>query len=662
MSDGKMESPHPPFRPTPEQSAVIDAEPDARLLVVAGPGTGKTQVAAMRLVHLLRAGLQPSQILVLSFSRSAVATLTARIAALDLRDESIVEDLRHLAIRTFDSWAFRLLRQAGASVSELLANSHDTNIELATQQLAGGHASQALDRLSAIRHVIVDEFQDLPGVRADMVIELLAALTVEPQRRVGFTVLGDPAQSIFQFSVTQESHTARMRDPWDVLKERLGKDLRQISMIRNHRSTEELARIAAALREILQSSNVDPMRKLEAVRGYLDRLPSKDPETKIGPELLDSLPQGSLAVLTRTNGEALMVAKMIYGTTVESPSIPVLLRIVGTTRTAPAWIGQLLSRFKPSSISRSTFDSIYANALKSSGDGAAGATQMPARDVAWQRLARASGGSDDSSSIDVDALRERLGWPDAFPDDQGIEQPTICITTIHQAKGMEFRNVALLEPRPREDTDEPDDPIEEANVGFVAVTRASHQLGRIPASCINRAPSKWSFSSRRDRLVGWGTLTKVQMGLQDDILPESFVDTDVHGSIQAVEAAQMALLLNAAGWRGRKVILKRADSAAGSGRYRDIRYDIHLQSGNEAGQLLGRMSANVTWDLLDLLWDRGLAMPSTIYNLRIADVVTLGKSGDLEGAVADPWSTSRIWLGVSLWGTGDFKTWKRKHG
>ena len=109
------------FTPDPEQREVIDAGPQERLLVVAGPGSGKTQVAAMRLVRLLRSGLHPAQILVLSFSRSAVATLTKRISGLEIEDPSLLEDLRHLAIRTFDSWAFRMLRQGGASPAELLS-------------------------------------------------------------------------------------------------------------------------------------------------------------------------------------------------------------------------------------------------------------------------------------------------------------------------------------------------------------------------------------------------------------------------------------------------------------------------------------------------------------------------------------------------------------
>ncbi|MFX5530426.1 UvrD-helicase domain-containing protein, partial [Acinetobacter baumannii] len=79
---------------------------------------GKTEVSAQRLIHLLRSGLQPAQILVLSFSNSAVRTLTRRLEKQVDTDASVLEDLRYLAIRTFDSWTFRMLRLAGRSTPE----------------------------------------------------------------------------------------------------------------------------------------------------------------------------------------------------------------------------------------------------------------------------------------------------------------------------------------------------------------------------------------------------------------------------------------------------------------------------------------------------------------------------------------------------------------
>lgn len=657
-----MTAAKPPFLPNPEQMQVIDAVPESGLLVVAGPGTGKTQVAAMRLVHLMKAGLQPAQILVLSFSRSAVATLTKRVASLDIGDAGIVEDLRHLSVRTFDSWAFRLLRQRGIPVSELMSNSHDENINLATQAIADVTDPETTARLSTIRHVIVDEFQDLPGVRSELVIALLARLTSAPHRRVGFTVLGDPVQAIYKFAVRNGDAAADIPDPWDVIKERIGAGLREVSLLKNHRSTEDLANVAASMRKTLRSIELDPPGKLAAMRSYLERLPFTDPELKMGPEMLAQMPEGSVAILTRTNGEAVMVAKMLLGDEVEGPAVPVRLRLSGATPHAPAWIAQLLSRFKPASMSRATFDIVYAKVEAVLDNDARHAGHLSSRDIAWQRLARASGAPDSASSITMDDLRDRLGWPDAFPDDQSVDDAAVYITTIHQAKGMEFDNVALLETRAHDDEEAPDDPLEEANVGFVAITRAGRKLWRIPASCIYRAPRTWSFQHGRTRQVAWGRMVNVQLGLASDVEAASFVDAEVHGSVDAVEDLQKDLSVNAAALRGHKVILKRVDPVEGSSRHRDARYNIHLQHGHEAGRLLGRTSGSVTIDLLQVVWKPGYSLPRVIYNLRIADIVTLASNGDTTDSIPEPWRSSRIWLGVSLWGTGDFKTWRRQGG
>ncbi len=57
----------------PSQRAVIREAPrEARQVVAAGPGFGKTAVACGRVAALLRAGVEPSRILLLSFTRTAV--------------------------------------------------------------------------------------------------------------------------------------------------------------------------------------------------------------------------------------------------------------------------------------------------------------------------------------------------------------------------------------------------------------------------------------------------------------------------------------------------------------------------------------------------------------------------------------------------------------
>lgn len=647
------------FTPNPEQRIVIEAGCEDWLLVEAGPGTGKTQVAAMRLVHLLQMGLQPSQILVLSFSRSAVATLTRRLTNLRLDDETLVEELRHLAIRTFDSWAFRMLRQSGAQASVLLSHPHDENIALVTEAL--NQASGAVvGRLAGIRHVIVDEFQDLPGVRAEMVAALLSRLNSDSRKKVGFTVLGDPVQAIYRFAA-RNSGNASPADPWLDLKKRIGPGLREIPLKKNHRSTEQLAGLAANLRKILGSNVLDPETKLSTMKRFHDRLPASTSDAKLGTDWLSQLAEGSVAILTRTNGEALQVWKMLLGGSINGPTVPVRLRLAGAGTSAPAWIAALLSRFKHPSMTKKVFDIAYGKIDAELGPNAGRDLNLPSIEVAWRRLARASGASDTATSIDLDELRKRLDWPDSFPDDQVREEAAVYITTIHQAKGMEFDNVALLDARERKDDDKPDDPLEEANVGFVAVTRAGRQLSRLPSSCIYRPPTQRRFHNGRVRQVSWGKMVDVQIGLPGDVEASSFVDSGVHNGEAAVEAVQKSLLSHASDWRGHKVVLKQVSAVEGSGRARDVRYEIRLQMSDGDGLLLGRTAGQVTLDLLDLLWDSGYALPRTIYNLRIAEITSACANTAPPTSVPDPWHSSRLWLGVSLSGTGDFKTWKR-HG
>lgn len=647
-------------RPDVDQLAVIEAGAEERLLVVAGPGTGKTQVAAMRLVHLLRIGLQPAQILVLSFSRSAVATLSKRLSGMALDEPGLIEELRHIAIRTFDSWAFRMLRQSGVPASELLCGSHDANIARVARLLEHGDAA-LLERLAHIRHIVVDEFQDLPGVRSEMVAALLARLTAGPGRKFGFTVLGDPAQAIFRFAARSKGQPVPA-DPWADLRQRVGQGIREVELTKNYRATVELSGMAASLRKILGSPDLDPEKKLTAMRRFLSRLPSSSEDARLGEEWLAQLPAGSVAILTRTNGEALQVWKMLLGRSAAAAPAPVALRLAGSTPNAPAWIAALLSRYRFPTITHEVFTRAYTKTACEIGPEACEALALPALEVAWRRLVRASGASDMATLVDIEALRSRLDWPDSFPDDHTVVGAAVFITTVHQAKGMEFDNVALLDQRERRDAELPEDPLEAAHVGFVAVTRAGRHLGRLPPTCIYEPPAKRDCRGGRVRQVLWRRMVNVQMGLPGDVDPLSFVDVEVHRGESGVQDLQELLLRNARSWQGRRVVLCKVGTTQESARARDVRYEIRLQEEDRPGQLIGRTSWQLTEDLLDLLWGPGYSIPRDIYNLRIAEVTTTCAAGDMPMTVPEPWKTSRLWLGVALIGTGDFKTWRRNGG
>ena len=136
----------PAARPTvappvldPTQRAVLDhfgEGPGGPLLVLAGPGTGKTTTLVELVVDRIeRGGLDPDQVLVLTFGRKAAQEVRARIARRLSRTTSSSPAM------TFHSFAYALLRaeQVGSGVGQplrlLSAPEFDTAI---TTVLEGG--------------------------------------------------------------------------------------------------------------------------------------------------------------------------------------------------------------------------------------------------------------------------------------------------------------------------------------------------------------------------------------------------------------------------------------------------------------------------------------------------------------------------------------------
>lgn len=79
------------------------ADTDGPQLVVAGPGTGKTEFLVRRIVHLIESGVEPRAILVLTFSRRGAAELRSRIS------NRLARSAGPLSVSTFHSLAIRLL-------------------------------------------------------------------------------------------------------------------------------------------------------------------------------------------------------------------------------------------------------------------------------------------------------------------------------------------------------------------------------------------------------------------------------------------------------------------------------------------------------------------------------------------------------------------------
>ena len=641
-----------------QRERIRSAPARARLLVAAGPGTGKTEMAAVRMAGLVRKGLPPGQLLVLSFSRSAVRNLTDRLARLGGTDDRVLEELRHVSIRTFDSWTFRMLRLLGSPAAALLERGHDENIEELAGLIGGRRRETIRGLIGDRRHLIVDEFQDLPGVRGELVLSLLDLVAPPARTGAGFTILGDRAQAIYAFAATPGGSTfPTPAEYWERVREWYGAELECVELTHNYRTDRPLADLSSSLRRVLLSGRSDD-DKLRIVREAVAELPpAAEPEDASW--LGDVLP-GSRAILTRTNGESLRVLARLFGKDVEGGATPVRLRAGNYASLPPAWIGALLGCLRSAELPRSQFGRIYDHLTAEWDAATCRSLGLPDAEVTWSRLCRASGARQDALRIRIPELRSRLNWPDAFPDDQLSGEDGLLVTTIHQSKGLEFDIVTVLDAArdAREETGgergNHESALDEANVNYVAVTRASKDLRRMDGTKLYRSPRRWRLRSGRERLCHWRNgWVNVEVGLRGDLDPFGFVDPGLHGGSEAVAEVQAHLLRGARTLLGHKVLLvKRAHGGKAL-------WHVHLQTpDDQAGLLMGRTAAQVSYDLLEMVYERGFALPIRIYNLRIAGVGTV--ASDDEFVLEEPYRTSRLWLGVSLFGTGDFRTFRRK--
>ncbi|WP_405583097.1 UvrD-helicase domain-containing protein [Streptomyces sp. NBC_01190] len=422
MTDAYRDS--PPL--TDEQLAVVEQPWDARVLVAAGAGAGKTHTLVRRLDALCghedpEQGLEAVEILVLTFSRAAARELRERISRHG-------ERARRVRARTFDGWAYELLRQAHPD-ADWATVGFDERIATATRAIEVG----ALEIGDAVppAHVVIDEVQDLLGGRR----ELVEALLDRYQDSCGFTLVGDAAQSVYGFQIDdlgeRADETGRF---FEWLRCSYPDDLVELHLTRNFRAATSEARVALALGPRLQQpGDPDEVGKLyEELRDLL-----LDPANGMG-GLDDEFTLGGLrdlsdtcAILTRDNQQALVVSDLLH-----AHGIDHRLRRPLEERPVPYWVAELLRRTEANALTEERFRRLLADIPL---------PYEPDVTALWTVLRRAARGAG-RGVLDLDGLRRAVAQG-GFPDEAAEpETSDVVVSTVHRAKGLEFDRVIVLTP------------------------------------------------------------------------------------------------------------------------------------------------------------------------------------------------------------------------
>lgn len=309
---------------TEDQRLAVEHK-DGPLLVIAGPGAGKTRVITARVAALLAGGVHPAQIMVVTFTRAAAQEMRCRVEKMPGVRREFLASLR---IGTFHSlfwnilnsygqrltmanavtqrkWVEKALRQLGEVVNDEVVDTMLGGIGYAKNNMQIPSDVQREDKLLAdvwrfyeqyktsegyadfddllvhthrllsenlqaqceqqqrVQYLLVDEFQDTSKVQYD-IIRLLAA----PQNNL--CVVGDVDQAIYAWRAARPEYLLSFTEHYPAAK--------TIMLRNNFRATPEL--ISFANRVIINNRKRHPIT-IEPVRVSGRQPVSLQPETEM---------------------------------------------------------------------------------------------------------------------------------------------------------------------------------------------------------------------------------------------------------------------------------------------------------------------------------------------------------------------------------------------
>ncbi|MDR7279991.1 uncharacterized protein (TIGR00375 family) [Catenuloplanes atrovinosus] len=282
-------SPHEPFEPMlsgmeevgtglldrlDAMQRVAASAPSGPLLIVAGPGTGKTRTLTHRIAYLCaELNVFPEQCLAITFTRRAAEEMRERLDGLlgPVAEDVTVSTFHSLGLQILRENAtaaglpadFRIADDAERAAARAEAGEDDAAYakllradglvdldELVTLPVALLSESKALveEYRARWRWIFVDEYQDVDAVQYD-----LLRLLSPPDGNL--CAIGDPDQAIYSFRGADVGYFLRFAQDFT--------DARTVRLTRNYRSSAPI--LAAAVQSIAPASLVRG-RRLDPAR------------------------------------------------------------------------------------------------------------------------------------------------------------------------------------------------------------------------------------------------------------------------------------------------------------------------------------------------------------------------------------------------------------
>lgn len=442
-----------------DQREVIEAEVSRRMIINAGPGTGKTWTLIEKIINLVDVQeVDPETILVLCFSKAAVEVVKNRLKkAAD--EERVSEVINLVDVRTFDSFASQVLywvkdesEYDNLQYYDIGKLNYDERINLFTSIITA--LPELMEQCS---HLFVDEVQDLVKERARMVLAMIRNIP-EPS---GVTLLGDACQSIYDYQAGNDRMTSKQF--YGVMANDMPK-FAYYTFTRNYRQDNELAYLGDGYRKHILSGRIKDCDSYwhNDVEKRIPQFKEYDADKITQSSLRELLNAGTVGILTRTNGQALKISAAL-----REKGIDHVLKKRLRDNTLNKWIALVFNDYELTSVDEEDFTNLY-NQMADPED-------AESYEV-WNAIKEA-----------VRVSSERIGVRDILKGVMTNSRSMVLyshervsdltVTNIHRGKGREFDAVLVENDIFSEDEKE----LEEHKVCYVALTRPKREIYRINA-------------------------------------------------------------------------------------------------------------------------------------------------------------------------------------
>ena len=186
----------------PTQRQIVTDEREQNVLVLAGPGSGKTRVLVHRIAYLVRVRRErPRGILALAYNRHAAVEIRRRLADL------IGDEARGVTVLTCHALAMRLVGASFTARAERPGQEVFREVMRQAITLLRGEglppedADEQRERLlTGFRWILVDEYQDIDAEQYALIAALAGRTLEDEDRKLTLFAVGNDDQNIYAFN------------------------------------------------------------------------------------------------------------------------------------------------------------------------------------------------------------------------------------------------------------------------------------------------------------------------------------------------------------------------------------------------------------------------------------------------------------------------------